>query len=413
MKTNYSSARREAKSREDLSINTSEYGMYSKIFDRKGSSVDRYLDRGMELPSVDWTKEFVQVGGRFDSCGAWGITPQQGITLEKEGIPADFAGKMLNLLGRADYDFCYLAEVYNEGIVPQKRSEYHACVTGIHRQSLAQKAKATPKSTMRLGWMKYSEFSTYIFKTASKIGECTNYHSFNGIHLYYEDEDGNEYDFSKNIDFLKNPIFANWVAKRPSKNEKDRRRDAKKTIPTIWLKNVPPHLMAVAMRKRDYFVPSHLCNIVTSVGRVFDTGDGRTLIQCLPYSGDRTAKRIFVRQIKKYLSVAKIANKYFVWNPENGFQNHIENASLREAVRLWENRSRRGEPRPLCLNEVRNDRSGTAGFCLTGTKAFLQDRMPFLYNLIRKYSSWSEVPDEIMSTVWDIDFKVFKGYPVP
>jgi hypothetical protein len=91
----------------------------------------------------------------------------------------------------------------------------------------------------------------------------------------------------------------------------------------------------------------------------------------------------------------------------------MEASSLKEAVQMWNTRSKKGEPRPLTLNDVRNDRQGTSGFCLTGTKAFLENRMPHLYRLIKAYKNWQEVPAEIMSTVWDVDFDTFKGYPVP
>lgn len=407
MKTSHSNALREAKSREDLGI-YSEYGIYSEIFDRRNSdgmseSVDRYLKRGMELPSPKWTKEFIQAGGSFDSCGSWGVSPEEGIKIEVLGVPAEFAGKMLKLLGRADYDYSHLVEVYNEGIVPQKRAEFHACVAGIHRQALAQKAKTEPKSTMRLGWMSEDKFVRHICLTSSRVGDATNWWYFNGV--------------TPSEDYLgMNPVFEGWDAKRPSKEDMDVRRSHKNPLRSVgWLEKVPPRLMAVALRQRKEYIDRDKLptSSNTSVGCIIDCGDGETLIHGGGYYYQDTYKKVSGRKIHVDLSVAKIMGVWFVWNPANGFSNHIENASLKEAVSMWDNRSRRGEPRPICLNDVRNDRTGTAGFCLTGTKSFLQDRMPFVYNLVRIYSIWSEIPNEIMSTKWDVDFKIFKGYPVP
>lgn len=361
----HANAVREAKSREELNSlyngELSEYGMYSEIFDRSNTeSVARYLNRGMDMPSVNWTKEFVQAGGTFDSCGSWGIHPQEGIKLEALGVPAEFAGEMLSLLGRADYDYTHLPSVYAEGVSPKTRAEFHACARGIERQVLVQAAQAQKKSTMRLGWMNGGQFARHIAKTSAVVAEA-DYHSFNGVSIN-----------SSIIDddlCLKNPVFANWVQKRPTEAEMSRR---------FW---------------------HH-----TSVGPV------RSLLNQRLLSNN---KIVTGRKISSNLCAAKVANMWFVWNPEVGFQRHIENPSLKEAVRLWENRSKKGEPRPLSLNDVRNDISGTAGFCLAGTKAFLKERMPFVYSLIETYTSWNQIPAEITSTKWEVDFKVFKGYPIP
>lgn len=414
MKANHSNAVREAKSHEELSDvvkgGRSVYGMYSEIFDRQIESVDRYLERGWQLPSVKWTKEFVQAGGSFDSCGSWGITPKHGIELDGLDIPAEFAGRMLALLGRADYDYHWMPSIYKGGFNPKKRSEYHACVSGIYRQGLAQKAKAGKRSTMRLGWMKEEEFVRYIFKTSTMVASSTKYYCFNGISL----ENDKDEDFLKNKEFLKNPVFAKWVSKRPSEGEIARRKDNfSNNGRTLGWENIPSRLRAAAIRaNRSYCWSFNFSQHTTSVGTVLDLGDN-ILISYPRWDATSEARTYFGRKVGENLLATKIANMYFVWNPRDGFQKHMENPSLREAIRMWNNRSKKGYPRPLCLNEIRNDRTGTAGFCLTGTKTFLQHRMPFVYFLIRKYSNWNQIPEEIMSTVWDIDFKVFKGYPVP
>jgi hypothetical protein len=64
---NFSNARREAESRKKMQNfflgKDEEASFYSQIYDRgnDAGSVDRYIKRGCQLPSVRWTKEFVQI----------------------------------------------------------------------------------------------------------------------------------------------------------------------------------------------------------------------------------------------------------------------------------------------------------------------------------------------------------------
>lgn len=421
MKSNHANAVREAQSRESIVLfleGEGRFGLYDQIFDRSNyAPVSRYLKGELPLvmPSPDWTDFFVQKGGKFDSCGVWGIHPNTGVRLEGLEIPPEFAGKMFALLGRADYDFSYVAEVYNEGFDPQSRAEFHACVRGIQRQKIAQASWAKEKSTLRLGWMKDEEFLLHILSTSQRICEGTTYFSFNKIYMREDFE-----TLLNNEKCLQNPVFANWVAKRPSEKEMSRRQQNKrKPSNRITLKKLPSHLVATAIRNdlneyRDQF--RNFSNVPTSVGNLYDVGNN-ILMSFSGYWGlpleCQKAKNFTGRKIREDLAVVKIAGVWFVWNPENGFQSHMENPSLKEAVRLWENRSRRGEPRSLSLNDVRNDMSGTAGFCLAGTKSFLQDKMPFVYRLVSRYTSWDEIPADILSTKWEVDWGIFQGYPVP
>jgi hypothetical protein len=407
---------REAKSREELNSylnNCTEHGEYSDIFDRGDLSVDRYLERGMQLPSIKWTREFVHSGGQFDSCGSWGIYPKTGIELEAQDVPADFAGKMLALIGRADYDYQgLLLSVHTEGIVPKTRAEFHSLVRGVRRQELARLAKTSPKSTMRLGWMTDKKFLFYMILTSTVVGEKTSYDSFNGMTFY--DIEGEEYFSMGEQKFLENPIYKSWLNKRPTEEQMEFRRLSHEAVcMTHGIKKVPNRLLAAALRHNKSYVDRHNYESVnTSVGTIYDSGDGNTLVYIKKWD-NATAQTIIGRKLKNGLSTTKIENMWFVWDSTQGFRHHIENALLKEALNMWENRSRKGEPRPLTLNDVRNDMYGTAGFCLAGTKAFLQNRMPHVYHLVKKYSSWDQIPAEIMTIKWDIDFKIFKGYPIP
>lgn len=119
-----------------------------------------------------------------------------------------------------------------------------------------------------------------------------------------------------------------------------------------------------------------------------------------------------VRQVAEY-SVCKIKETWFVWNGDF-YTTHMESSgSLKSAIEMAEKRKKK-ESLILTLNDVRNDRSGTAGFCLAGTKWFLQDKMPFVYRMVAQYNSWAEIPEDIMEIEFHLVSKdIFKGYPSP
>jgi hypothetical protein len=62
---------------------------------------------------------------------------------------------------------------------------------------------------------------------------------------------------------------------------------------------------------------------------------------------------------------------------------------------------------PLSLQMCRE-----AGFCINGTREFLREKMPFVARLIQGYSSWSSVPDDIMSMVQEVqlDWSDYSSY---
>lgn len=139
--------------------NGQKFGPYSEIFDRPGyDGVDRYLERGMSLPSLQWTRAFVKAGGSFDSFGSWGVSPGRAVELETMDIPAEFAGRMLSLLGRADYDYMEIDKVYSEGVNPRNKAEYHSCIRGIARRKTLGMIDVG-KSVTQLGSMQEEEFA--------------------------------------------------------------------------------------------------------------------------------------------------------------------------------------------------------------------------------------------------------------
>jgi len=110
--------------------------------------------------------------------------------------------------------------------------------------------------------------------------------------------------------------------------------------------------------------------------------------------------------------VCKVGITWYVWL--GNFSNHIEGyGSLKSTIKMAEKRKKK-DSLILDLNDVRNDRSGTAGFCLAGTKYFLQNKMPFVYRMVAQYNNWAEIPEDIMSIEWHLASKdIFTGYSSP
>lgn len=159
----------------------------------------------------------------------------------------------------------------------------------------------------------------------------------------------------------------------------------------------------------------------TSIGRIREYADG-TLSIC-SNSDDRGDESKFAEikyrtqfGYRHFSAVNRRGNTvYFVWAIEEGFGFHVESiVSLADAMDKLKHRKGRKPSDGISLNNVRNDMSGTAGYCFAGTKQFLQVRMPFLYHLVKKYQEWEEVPADIMQTkYYPYSTSLFKGFRNP
>ena len=109
--------------------------------------------------------------------------------------------------------------------------------------------------------------------------------------------------------------------------------------------------------------------------------------------------------------VAKIGQNTFVWAAS--LADHVEAPTLKQALEILAKRQKKADY-ILSLNDVRNDRPGTAGYCLAGVKNFLSARMKWVYRLVKDFNSWAEIPAEIMATEWHLTGpQVFSGYQNP
>ena len=100
----------------------------------------------------------------------------------------------------------------------------------------------------------------------------------------------------------------------------------------------------------------------------------------------------------------------FVWYANEGFKAHVEAKSVKEGIEKL--RSRKAvKGLKMSLKDIKED----THFCWPGTKEFLRDRMPFLYNLTKNYSSWEELKEaEVFTTEFELASReIFDGYQQP
>ncbi|MFA7285656.1 MAG: hypothetical protein WC011_02305, partial [Candidatus Paceibacterota bacterium] len=94
---------------------------------------------------------------------------------------------------------------------------------------------------------------------------------------------------------------------------------------------------------------------------------------------------------------------FFLWEEGNDFRYHFEGASIKEAYEKWQYRDLSTEE-IIVKDGISFKTVDSMGYCLSGTKSFLERRAPFLYSLIKEYESqynkWDTVPEEIMNLVF-------------
>lgn len=94
------------------------------------------------------------------------------------------------------------------------------------------------------------------------------------------------------------------------------------------------------------------------------------------------------------VKVAKVSKTAFAW--EKKFSDHAEGLSIKAAVDTLLGRVGINTL-SVSFSMVRKAK----GYCLPGTKQWLQGRFSHLYNLLAPYKTWEEVPSELMNTVWE------------
>lgn len=366
-----------------------------------GTWLTRYPAKICRLPRA-WVIEFLQAGGQFDSCHNWGVSPEAFNLSNFNPVLLAKAGK---LFGRYDYLSTSVIEDVYSMFEPKTRAEYHRAERGISRSKQLKKYNIeTTKSILSLGWMSEQKFTEYFFKNISdenvvfEKGEVCGICPINPYMV----------DFSKINHWGISHIIKCWDIYLEGRDRHYYRRGHNDRTHGVKSKKMARYLAAKGYFGTDDIHKLKLKLILPTFTFINRTSEG------LLYSGAgllfTKSKEISTRPFSGG-RLAKIGKHFFIFS--NDFIEHVEGLDLKETLQIWLSKKKKGGL-VFSLNNVRNDRKGTAAFCLTGTKSFLKDRMPFVYGLIKNFNNWGDIPKSIMQVEWELaSHEIFKGYPHP
>lgn len=436
--------RQEGKPIRNYNINFSERRAISKLSDGRGSLSRFTKIRSLQFPSYSYLVQFLEAGGRIDQVSGWGYSISQLIECEAKIIEPTTLVYLFNYPQRTDYgNYEAIIWMLENGLMPRDKKEYSRNYFIYERISLLiNYGLEWNRSLLSLGFLSQNKFNGYILDNVSHetFMDTISKHQVNHFARNY-DEDGNfckttplAYPKTKLGKKRLNDIFKYLNRKRL------RRLMDYKGKTTILSKSAKATAYLAKMycdktKDKNTFLGFRSYNysrVKTSVGDIanilhlrkdgynthlyLDVEVSRVglLIQIKHERRGWDTNRTFIlhkaRRIKDYW-VCQIDKIWFVWKDD--FIDHMEATSLKDAFEKIEKR-RKKDNLILCFNDVRNDRTGTAGYCISGTKSFLQNRMLFAYRLLAAYQNWSDVPSEIMELDFHLaDKSIFNGYPSP
>lgn len=401
----------------------------SKLKCPRGLSMARFKNH-CSVPSDSFLESYFANGGCVDGGGwsepVWGFYPSSLASFEEIGIDPSLLGRVFAVIGRVDYGhYDSILEMVSLGLEPRNRKEYGRNCYGISRRNLLEKFGVSHnKGVITLGYMSQIAFLKMLFKGAT---------SFNR-EWYWDGGFG-----SINDKILKKVLpYCNKVTRTyiVSFIKYQRRQDLQNRCYTTntTMANLCSKKAVEYVIKKGYDIPRRQIlsrNRVDSKRELTTIGDVKyfaneydfslegKLFKEIHYRGISyvggadliQARRIAGYWVAKVKSISGSKETTFLW--ENSFSDHFEAQSLREGLEMIQKRAKKASL-ILCLNDVRNDRTGTAGYCLAGTKSFAQARMPFLYRLISQYYEWKDIPSEIMELEFHLASKeIFNGFRNP
>ena len=413
------------------------YDLYRSSRKYAGFNISRYPRTVLAKLTIpcEYIARYEAAGGLYDSCGVWGHSPNELQSAFDRNLSPESLALICKLWGRTDFvsqvEFCQLHADY--GFTTEK--QYHALVYG--KQRVFQMREVGIEWT-KCYWsaLKIKNFPQFIAKNMSKFPvQIENYSRpiVNGIYEYsnLREENGflidsiaevdndDEYTAAYEVSYeiaKCSPTFIKYFRDTMKHIARKRRNNLYRNggyrqsyRNNNNLLTVKAFLFSVMKNKSvngAYY--SNMISFTTTEGRAYKIGETIIIVKG-GWNDPKTSYLVNPRKIGA-INVAKVGKTVFAWVED--FANHIEAPTVKESVaRLQKIQKRKGGT--LCLNDVRNDQAGTAGYCLAGTKDFARNRMPFLYRLIKNYSSWSEIPSDIMELEFTPLSYVWEGYRNP
>lgn len=405
------------------------YSLYKADRIYQGFKIARYPQSALRTMTVpcEWIARYENAGGNYDSCGCWGFTLSAIQEFYDKGFNPESLGLIGKLWGRVDFtnaeEFCQLHTDY--GFTTEK--QYHALMAG---KSRVRQMELAGIEWTKCYWsaLKIKNFSQWMAVRQTTFREHQFQYSasqnllreeggfFIETIAEYEDNDSYlpeheiKYEVSKcSSVFCKSFRDAiKYSVRYAVKCKTDEAGYANRSSYTF--KSVKAFCYSAKTRKsvQTAYYGNHRA-INTSAGSIYTVGTQLIVVPMKGYYPTGEFHFIKARNVAG-VNVAKVNDTVFAWT--ESFTEHIEAPTVKEAVtKLLKIKKVKGGT--LCLNDVRNDKSGTAGYCLAGTQSFARYRMPFLYRMIKDYNSWGEVPADIMELEFSPLPYVWEGYRNP
>ena len=360
----------------------------------------RYLWKHISLQFIC---DYERAGGKYDSFGVWGLSPESFARAFEMGLDPVLLAEGLKRFGRCDFPNCNIlkyAEFTALGYKIKSRKGLECLLEGEHRKMLMHDLGI---DFTRCFWsaFKIKDFGKLLAQNAKRFPKEVKNRRYAEVLFWREERhEGNGI-------YLK--ILADF---RKYQDRQYTKRGLYVATPSFASeKALVFHLRTGKMK--DYNLP-HTPH--TSLGHVYEVNGCLHRSASFRYRFNTERNDPYLSapiHTKNGTSFAQLGGIFFVWKAADGFTRHIESTvSLRDAFTKLEKRTAK-ESGILSLNDVRNDRVGTAGFCISGVKAFAERRMPFLHRQLKPYSNWNDVPSDVMETPYEPLQSVYVGFPNP
>ena len=376
-----------------------------------GLDIARYPKNVLVGISYQYAAAYEAAGGNYDRYGCWGFAPSDLAKFETAGYPAETIALIPRLLGRVDYcDVAAFVQLYNDYkfntaaqyytlLRGKKNIEFFADF-GIEFKKCCYSAAKFDTEQKR--W-------SYAAANCSKWSELLRRVSIdhNGEYVVNIKEGCVYLDYPSNM--FKKLVQQYFAAQERSELRKSasRTRGVQIGNASLFVKYLEQGIYVRCFGVSTLDATNH----TTSKGviyklrnsllnRVLEIREGKRIASYYNYPSHKISG----------LNAAKVGSTYFVWAQD--FSLHIEGVSLKGSVRKYQLRQKKAGG-IICLNDVRNDVSGTAGYCLYGVKSFAAAKMPFLAALLAPYSNWCEVPSDILAAEFTPLKQIFEGYSNP